>query len=178
MRKLLFIPLILPMIVFTQSNELQNDISKILKNNKGFLININPAVSYFGNSVKTHWEIEAGWLSEAGNGVTVGLEGIFDSKTFDNSISSYRQQSAFLNLEFLSTEIWNNNANKSGISFGWLIKDDANIFHKGGNVDCFRVKISTSLGSDVCIFGAYYFDKDDGTGQRHDVPSIGLSYGI
>ena len=71
-----------------------------------------------------------------------------------------------------------NDAEKYGISFGWLIKDDANIFHKGGNVDCFRLKYTTSFSNNICVFGAYYFDKDDQTGERHDLPSVGISYGF
>ena len=164
MKKFIFILLVLPIMVFSQSNNTQNDI-----NRSGFQINLNPAVSYFGNSVKTHWEIEAGWISpKSGNGVTIGLEGMFDSKTFDTSVSSYDQQSAFINLVF---------HNKLGVlSYGWLVKDDADIFHESGNVDCFRVKISSYLSTRMCVFGAYYFDKDDGTGERHDLPSIGFSY--
>jgi len=170
--------LIIPFLSFGQTENMQNDITKIIKKDKGFAFNITPAVSYFGNSVKTHWEIEAGWLSKSGNGLTIGLEGMFDSKTFNHSVSSYNQQSAFINLEFIFTEIWNNDAKKHGMSFGWLIKDDANIFHKGGNVDCFRIKFTTSFNNDICVFGAYYFDKDDETDTRHDLPSIGISYGF
>ena len=165
-------------IGIAQSEFKQNDITKIIKQEKGFSFTVTPSVSYFGNSVKTHWEIEAGWLSKSGNGVTVGLEGMLDSKTFNHSISSYNQQTAFLNLEFIFTEIWNNDAEKYGISFGWLVKDDANVFHRGGNVDCFRVKFTTSFNNGIGLFGAFYFDKDDNTGKRHDLPSVGVSYAL
>ena len=177
MKKLITL-LIVCQIGFTQSEKKQNDITKIIKKEKGFKFQITPAVSYFGNSVKTHWEMEAGWLSKKGNGLTIGLEGMIDSRTFNHSISSYNQQTAFINLEFIFTEIWNNDAEKYGISFGWLVKDDANIFHKGGNVDCFRLKYTTSFSNNICVFGAYYFDKDDQTGERHDLPSVGISYGF
>jgi len=135
-------------------------------------------LSYFGNSVKTHWDIDAGWMfsdDEGSFGVAVGLEGIFDSNTYDSSVSSHNQQSAFINLTFLFSE---NSSLLNGLSFGWLVKDDANIFHKGGNVDCFRIKISSQLNKYFSLFGAYYFDKDGSTKKRHDLPSIGISLGF
>lgn len=152
--------------------------AQIPQNNQtGAIADWGIGLSYFGNSVKTHWDIEAGWMfsGEETFGIAVGLEGMFDSNTYDSSVSSYNQQSAFINLKFLFTE--NSNLLNS-LSFGWLVKDDANIFHKGGNVDCFRVKISSQLNDYFSLFGAYYFDKDGSTKKRHDLPSIGISLGF
>ena len=99
------------------------------------------------------------------------------AKSLDQNISSYDQQSTFVNLEFVFSEIWNNDATKHGLSFGWLINDDANIFHKGGNVDCFRVMFGTTMAKELFFYGAVYFDKDESTGNRHDLPAIGFRYG-
>ena len=152
--------------------------SQIPDNNyKGPIADCGIGLSYFGSSVKTHWDIEFGWMfaGEDNFGIAVGLEGIFDSQTYDASVSSYNQQSAFINLKFLSYET---TSFLSSISFGWLVKDDANIFHKGGNIDCFRIKISSQLNDNFSLFGAYYFDKDGSTKKRHDLPSIGISLGF
>ena len=147
---------------------------KLVKQERGLQFRTSPGVSYFGNSIKTHWEIATGWMSKDGIGINVGLEGIFDSQSFDRNLSSYNQQSAFINLEFIFTDIWNNDATRSALSFGWLIKDDANIFHRGGNVDCFRVMTGTTLAKHIYVYGAFYFDKDGNTGTRHDLPAVGI----
>ena len=166
--------LIIPLIGFSQIrySETNNN------NYKGPILESGISLSYFGNSVKTHWDIEVGWLfqdDDGSFGLAVSLEGLFDSKTYDASISTYNQQSAFVNLKFLFAE---NLALFNSLSFGWLVKDDANIFHKGGNVDCFRIMYSCQVNSYFSLFGAYYFDKDDETEKRHDLPSIGISLGF
>ena len=48
--------LIVCQIGFGQTKNMQNDIAKIIKKEKGLAFNITPAVSYFGNSIKTHWD--------------------------------------------------------------------------------------------------------------------------
>ena len=159
------------------NSQLGDDINTFLKKEKGFQLRMSPGISYFGNSIKTHWDISCGFISKKGNGISLGLEGVFDSQSLDKNTSTYDQQSAFINLEFLTSEIWNNDATKHALSFGWLIKDDANIFHKGGNVDCFRIMFGTTLAKQLFFYGAIYFDKDDSTGERHDLPAIGFRYG-
>ena len=181
MKKLLLFCCLMSMNMFSQEENnytrLGEDINTFLKKDKGFHLRMSPSISYFGNSIKTHWDISCGLLSKKGNGINIGIEGVFDSKSLDQNISSYDQQSTFVNLEFVFSEIWNNDATKHGLSFGWLINDDANIFHKGGNVDCFRVMFGTTMAKELFFYGAVYFDKDESTGNRHDLPAIGFRYG-
>ena len=167
MKKYFFL-FIIPFISFSQ-----NDFKRKLELNS----TINTGLSYFGNSPKTNMDFgikimftDDDDIMEDVNKIGIGFVSsfIFDSQ-------SQNQFRAHGDVNFLDFILYfEDNNTESSITFGFLNRDDNNIFYD----KAFRLIFTQQLFESLNVHGGFYLDRDKKPDKntRHDLPIFGFSF--
>ena len=167
MKKYFFL-FIIPFIAFSQ-----NDFKRKLELNS----TINTGLSYFGNSPKTNMDFGIKIMYSDNDNIIEDIDkigvGFVSSFIFDSQ--SQNQFRAHGDISFLDFILYFEDDNiASSITFGFLNRDDNNIFYD----NAFRLIFTQQIFESLNVHGGFYLDRDKKSDKntRHDLPIFGLSF--